>query len=231
MILFCLPYAGGSSAVYYEWRKHLHPSIHIESVELKGRGKRYNEGFYQNMDDAMNDIFLHMKPEIIHSEYAVFGHSMGSLLAYELYYKITRENYQKPRHIFFSGQAAPGAKKREKKLHILEDDEFIKEVTGLGGMPEELLDNQELLELVIPRLRNDFRITENYDYEEKEQRIECGITVFNGIDDDITLEELLSWQNHGSNGVKIHRFAGGHFFINKNIENITNIINSELTLT
>lgn len=217
--------------MYYEWRKYLHPSIRLEPVELKGRGRRYNEDFYQNLDEAINDIFLLIQQKTIYDEYAVFGHSMGSLLAYELYYKISRENHKNPRHIFFSGQAAPGAKEREKKLHTLAADEFIKEVTALGGMPEELLDNQELLELVIPRLRNDFRITESYVYERKELKIECGMTVFNGKDDDITLEELLSWKDHGSNGVKIHRFSGGHFFINKNIENITNIINSELTLT
>ena len=229
MILFCLPYAGGSEAVYYDWRKYLDPSIHFMPVELKGRGRRFNEAFYKDLDDAVNDILTQIKPHITHDAYAIFGHSMGCLLAFELYYKISLENLRKPMHMFFSGQAAPCANKIRKKLYILPDREFIEEVTALGGIPKELLENKELLELIMERLRNDFRITENYTYKERGQNIECGMTVFNGKNDNITLEELLLWKSHGSNGVQIHRFSGGHFFINKNMKSVVSIINSELS--
>ena len=77
MILFCLPYAGGSEAMYYGWKKYLDPGIELEAVELKGRGKRYGENFYKDLDDAVEDIYSNIKDKIMYNEYAFFGHSMG----------------------------------------------------------------------------------------------------------------------------------------------------------
>ena len=231
MTLFCLPYAGGSSAIFYDWKKLMPSSIKLEPIELKGRGKRFNEGHYNNLDEAVNDIFLHVKSKIIFSEYAIFGHSMGSLLAYELYYKILREGLNKPCHIFFSGHAAPSAAKVKKNLHLLSDDEFIKEVMALGGMPEELKDNEEIIQLILPNLRNDFRITESYIYTEKESKIDCDITIFNGKDDDMTLDDILSWKVHSKGKTAIHNFKGNHFFINENAKNIVDIICSTIKAT
>ncbi|WP_268906141.1 thioesterase II family protein [Clostridium hydrogenum] len=101
MILFCLPYAGGSEAIYYKWKDYLSPSIQLIPIELKGRGKRYNETFYETLDEAINDIFKWIKERIMNDDYAIYGHSMGSILAYELYYKVISEKLRKPKHIFF----------------------------------------------------------------------------------------------------------------------------------
>ena len=84
MILFCLPYAGGSEVAYYKWKKYLHPSIELIPIELKGRGKRFNEIFYESLEEAVDDIFENIKDKIINNDYAIYGHSMGSLLSYEL---------------------------------------------------------------------------------------------------------------------------------------------------
>src|ERR1700738_4611092 len=107
MILFCLPYAGGSEVIYYKWKKYLHPSIQLIPIQLKGRGKRFSEIFYENIEEAVDDIFENVKDKIVDDDYAIYGHSMGSLLAYELYYKISKLNLKKPKHIFFSGYKAP----------------------------------------------------------------------------------------------------------------------------
>jgi len=228
MILFCLPHAGGSEAIYYSWKKHLHPAIKLEPICLKGRGRRYDEGFYEDFNEAVDDIFSNVKDTIMSDEYAIFGHSMGSHLAYELYYRTCDENLPKPRHIFFSGSAAPSVEKDREILHTLPDDEFLKEVIDLGGTPEELIESDELLKIALPILRNDFRIFENRIYEKRSKKIECNVTVFSGKEDDFILEELLVWRDHCSLGFKLHMLEGNHFFINDNIESITNIIKSEL---
>jgi len=227
MILFCLPYAGGSETIYYDWQKHLCSSIQLEPIELKGRGNRYDEDFYESFEDAIDDIFLNIKDKMTQHNYAFFGHSLGSLLTYELYYKICDENLPKPKHIFFSGNVAPSIRE-PKKLHKLPDDEFMNEIMDLGGTPEEVLGSEELLQLVRPILRNDMKINENYIYKERTEKITCDTTVFSGKQEDIKLEELLKWKDHCSQGFKIHMMAGNHFFINNNIENITRIISSEL---
>ena len=228
MILFCLPYAGGSELIYYDWQKYLDSSFKLEPIELKGRGSRYDEGFYESFDEAVNDIFLKMRDRIVQHKYAVFGHSLGSLFAYELYYKICEENLPKPQHIFFSGDVPPSIRREDKELHKLSDDEFMKEIIDLGGTPRELLENDELLQFVIPILRRDIKINESYVYKEREAKIECDVTVFSGKEEDITLLELLEWKNHCAQRFRIQMMEGNHFFINNNAPNIMRIINSEL---
>lgn len=228
MMLFCLPYAGGSESMYYSWKKLINPLITLEPLELKGRGRRYDEGFYKDFDEAVDDMFLSVKEKITHNDYAFFGHSMGALLTYELYYKICDENLRKPTHIFFSGQKAPVLRRKNKKIHKLPDSEFLKEIVALGGTPEELLENKELMQLVLPILRSDFEINENYNYKERKDKIECDITVFKGKEEDMTLEEILDWRTRGDRDFKIFILEGNHFFVNNNSQNITSIINSLL---
>lgn len=228
MILFCLPYAGGSEVIYYKWKRYLNSSIYLEPIELKGRGKRFNENFYANLEEAIEDMFENIKDKILYDEYAIYGHSMGSLLAYELYYKIYNENVKMPKYIFFSGYKAPSIPRKEKQIYLLPYEEFIKEVIELGGIPQEVADNEELLQLFTPILRNDFKMLEKYLYKEKKYKIQCDISILNGKEDDITLEELLAWKNHGDKGFKVYNFEGNHFFINTNVEYITKIINTIL---
>lgn len=180
MILFCLPYAGGSEVIYYKWKRYLNSSIQLEPIELKGRGKRFNEDFYENLEDAVEDIFENIKDKIVENEYAIYGHSMGSLLAYELYYKICNENVNIPKHIFFSGYKAPCISREKKQIYLLSDEEFIKEVIELGGTPQEVADNEELLQLYTPILRNGFKILEKYLYKEKKDKIKYDISVLIG---------------------------------------------------
>jgi surfactin synthase thioesterase subunit len=229
MILFCLPYAGGSEVVYYKWKKYLHPSIKLIPIELKGRGKRINEIYYESLEDAIDDIFENIKDKIIYNDYAVYGHSMGSLLSYELYYKIKQMCINEPKHIFFSGYRAPSIIRQKENIYTLPDYDFMKKVMNLGGTPEELMKSQKLLEIFIPIIRNDFKILENYKYKERKNKIECNVSVLNGKQDDIKLEEILAWKNHVSKEVEIYNFEGNHFFINTNVEKITNIINNTLT--
>lgn len=228
MILFCLPYAGGSEVAYYKWKNYLHPSIELIPIELKGRGKRFNEIFYESLEEAVDDIFENIKDKIINNSYAIYGHSMGSLLAYELYYKIKEMNMEKPKHIFFSGYRAPSIIREKENLYNLPDYDFMKKVMDLGGTPEELMKNQELLEVFIPIIRSDFKILENYKYKEKKDKIDCNVSILNGKQDAIKLEEILAWKNHVSKEFKFYNFEGNHFFINTNIENITNSINDTL---
>jgi surfactin synthase thioesterase subunit len=229
MILFCLPYAGGSEVIYYKWRRYLNSYINLYPIELKGRGKRIDEGFYESIEEAVDDIFNNVKDEVLNSDYAIYGHSMGGLLAYELYYKIGKMKVRKPSHMFFSGYGAPSIKRKKENIHNLPDCEFIKKVFELGGTPEELINNKELLQVFLPIIRNDFKILENYTYKERENKIECDISILNGKQDNISLEEILAWKNHVCRGFKVYNFEGNHFFINNNVKNITNIINKCLS--
>lgn len=229
MKLFCLPYAGGSASIYYQWKKKLLDyDIQLKAIELMGRGARYGEGFYTDFQDAVNDIYLKIKDEIINDEYAIFGHSMGSLLAFELYYKIVENGGKIPKHIFFSGYGAPHCAREKEPIHNLSDAEFMDEVIKLGGTPIEVVQNDELCKLVTPILKNDFRILELYEYEKRSNPIECDITILNGSKDELTFQELNGWKMHSAKNTRMFIFEGNHFFINNNMKEIINLIKTTL---
>jgi len=107
--LFCIPYAGGSANLYNKWAQTLSKDIELVPLELAGRGTRISEGFYKNLEVAVDDIFNQIVDHIYDSNYAFFGHSLGAFLVYELTQKIMSLNLPLPKHIFFSGRRSPGS--------------------------------------------------------------------------------------------------------------------------
>lgn len=99
--LFCVPYAGGSSSIYLKWKPLLEWRIEIIPLELRGRGSRFDEPFYENFSDAIQDLYHAIRPQIENERYAFFGHSMGSLMIHDLIQKIEDNNLQSPEHVFF----------------------------------------------------------------------------------------------------------------------------------
>ena len=106
--LFCIPYSGGSADIYYKWKKELDSSIELCPIEIAGRGRRMNEPFYETVAEAAEDISSRILTQIDDdTQYAIFGHSMGALLAYETYFSLMEKCSKEPEHIFFSGRKAP----------------------------------------------------------------------------------------------------------------------------
>lgn len=228
MKLFCFPYAGGSETVYYKWKKYLDPSIEMHLFELKGRGKRINEPFYKSLDEAVEDVYNFVTHYIDHDEYALFGHSMGSRIAYKLYYKLHQKNKRKPYHLFLSGSGIPTEKKESEMTHRLPDDIFMQKIAELGGTSEEFLKNEDLLALYRPILRNDFRILELDTLTECNGKIESNLTILYGNEDKLGLDDLKLWNDFTQRKCEIVMFKGDHFFINKEIKGIATLINNTL---
>lgn len=228
MKLFCLPYAGSSGATYYQWRKYFDHSITLTPVVLKGRGNRISESFYQDIHEAVGDVYNFVKQSVNKDDYAIFGHSMGGLLAYELYYKLRSMNHRLPKHIFCSGVSAPSTREKREQTHTLPDDEFLKKYIKLGGIQQDVINNKELLDMFIPILRKDCELVEKYEYVEREGQIECDITILNGSEENMKPEEIIKWKQHVSGMCNIYTLTGDHFFINDNVENITDLIKFHL---
>lgn len=229
--LFCFPFAGGAAAAFNPWKPLLADHIELRNVELAGRGRRIREPLYDSIPEAVDDVYNIIKEELDKGPYALYGHSMGSVITFELAYKIRENNLPEPIHIFFSGRGAPHMPTDDKKKHhLMPDDEFKREMITLGGMSDEFFKHPELLEVFLPLLRGDFKVHENYQYTEKPARLNCSITVLNGTEDEEVLpEEIEEWRKHTDHDCIIHNFPGDHFFINKEKEAIVNIINSTLT--
>lgn len=228
--LICLPYAGGSATVYFKWRKLITETIQIEPVELAGRGKRFKQPFYNDVNEAVDDITKSVYENISNSPYAVFGHSMGSLLAYELVNKLVKLGCREPEHIFFSGRCPPHIVKNGAKLHLLPDEEFKECILGIGGTSKEIFESTELCNIFIPVLKADYKIVEEYVYTpDRDYRFSCPITALSGSDDEgTTFDEMLEWKKYTNNEFNCCQFNGGHFFIHSQMENVLELINKSL---
>jgi surfactin synthase thioesterase subunit len=230
--LFCFPYAGGSAVVYGNWEDHLEPSIRLAPVELAGRGKRINEPFYASVEEAAEDVIRKHKNRLFDSPFAFYGHSMGGAIAYIVAQKLRERKYPQPVHIFFSGRGAPHVRRDDKQpYHNLPEDEFREKVLDLGGTPGEFFEHPELLEILLPLLRADFRISWLFNNRfEKINPLDCNITILTGKDEDLNPEQVSGWSLHTRGQCAFHQFEGGHFFINHPEEKkkLLQIINTTL---
>lgn len=227
--LFCLPYAGGSAMVYTRWKARLNGMIQLFPIELAGRGRRFNEPYYNSLMDAVEDIFRMIKPELGRGLYAFYGHSMGGLLVYELVRKIETLRYPKPVHLFLSGSNPPHRREHEKIFHTMPEEQFKEEIMKMGGTPREVFEHKELLEIFLPLLRADYKILETYKTEPNHPVFDCGITVFNGrADEEVTGDNIRQWQQYTKNQCQVYEYEGGHFFIHDYMEDIVQIINDTL---
>ena len=227
--LFCLPYAGGTAMVYSSWKKLLDSNIELIPVELAGRGRRSKEAFYNSVNEAVDDIYRSIEDKLDGTRFAVLGHSMGSVLTYELIYKIRELKNQVPVHAFFSGRYPPHVKKDDIDCHSLPEDKFLDELRKVGGTPEEFFQNKDLLNLFLPIIRADYKIIETYKHQQKPTKLTTDITVFSGLEDDkVTENDLKEWHSVTDGNCEVIQFEGGHFFIFDKKKEISDIINRKL---
>ncbi|NOJ72890.1 thioesterase [Paenibacillus alvei] len=231
--LFCIPFSGGSAEVYRKWSKSLHSDIQLFPVELPGRGKRIFEPLLDDIDTIVKDITATIAGNVAsNDDYAIYGHSLGSLLAFETYYKLIENGVHKPQHIFFSGRNAPQNKHSRTSIHRLPDEQFLHAVMNYGGNTHEIIENQELLDLFLPILRADFKISETYCHQEKTDKIACDITIINGRNDhSASMYDMSEWSYYAGRAATFHTVDGGHFFITENYEPVVDIIKQTLTIS
>lgn len=226
--LFCIPYAGGSASIYHKWKKYFEDYVDIYPIELAGRGRRFGETPYSDLNDIVDDAYDNIKYMINDGPYMILGHSMGALIAFELIYKIKEKGDNVPIHTYFSGKGAPQINSYEDRICHLPDKEFMEEVFSLGGTPKELLQEKELLELFTRILRADYEAIENYKYIDRLDKFEFPISIFNGRDDKLTRKKIVNWNIHTKKECRIYNFEGGHFFINDKIKELSDIINRDV---
>lgn len=210
--LFCFPYAGGSSYSFRSWSNYFPPTIEIIALEIPGRGIKIKDKPYQNIEPLVNEIALEIVP-YLDKPFAFFGHSMGGLVSFELARLIRRQYNLEPVHLFISGRCAPQINNSKTIINNLPETDFIQELRQLNGTPEAVLNNSELMKILIPILRADFAVLENYVYS-PESPFNCPISVFGGLQDrEVLLEELEAWRKQTLGSFSLKMLTGDHFFI------------------
>lgn len=223
--LICLPFAGGNSYSYNGLKPHLNKSIRMITPELPGRGTRIREALCKNLLQLVDEIYNQISDHLNES-YVIYGHSMGGSLGNLLIHRIIKENKKLPLHFLVTGHGGPQIEKTDDTIrHLLNDEEFKKELIKLGGSPKEILEQEELLDFFTPILKADFQAIETYEYNLTEKH-NIPITNIVGDEEDITPEEQEGWKLETTANVELHKYPGNHFFIFDEYERLSDIIHS-----
>jgi medium-chain acyl-[acyl-carrier-protein] hydrolase len=210
--LICLPYAGGGASIFAGWQARLPDFIRVRAVQLPGRESRIGEPACRDLDLLQNFI-LESVEGCLDQPYVLFGHSNGALLAFELARRLRGRQFNAPLGLIVSASRSPQAKRPLRKVNGLPHGEFIAELRRIGGTPDEVLANPELMALVMPALRADFAINETYKYRPYPP-LSCPIRAYGGADDrSVSSEDLEDWRQQTAASFDLRRFTGDHFFL------------------
>ena len=222
--LFCFPYAGGGTAPFYAWTKHFYPEIEFLRVQLPGRESRLRETAFIDISNLVEAISVELLPWL-DLPFAFFGHSMGALIAFETTIRLREIAGPKPTHLFISNFRAPHLSDPDPISPDLPDDQFVERLLQYEGMPQAILDNSELMELLLPILRSDFSVINSYHFRQREP-IDCPITLFGSLGDPkIHRYEMEAWSSHTSAFFYSYYYQGGHFYIHKSYPEVIGRIN------
>lgn len=182
---------------------------------------------YMDMDSLVKGLLNELVP-LIDRPYVILGHSLGSMIAFELVNQLSLSQYKLPDIFIASGSKSPDVERTTRSVHHLPKTEFIAELERLNGTPKEVLENEELVSLFLPLLRADFRISEKYLYTGS-CKFPCKLHVLGGKEDvDVPFESLERWKRFFSKDASIHAFNGGHFFIDTHKKEVVSLIRSIL---
>ncbi|MBW8832185.1 MAG: thioesterase [Burkholderiales bacterium] len=213
--LYAFAHAGGSGTAYLPWQKALSANIEVRAVQLPGRGMRLAEPAFTSMRDLSREIAraIARDIELAPAEFALIGHSLGGLLAFEVVHELRRLQTRAPVRLFAMGSIAPRRRRMRQPLHALDDAAFIEALSHYQGTPPALLHNPELMELTLPALRADFKVV--FDYRRPDHgMLDVPVVTLGATDDPIASpDDVSAWAEETTAGCSSHWFDGGHFFV------------------
>jgi len=209
--LLCLPCAGASATMYLRWRRLLPRWIRIVPVELPGRGSRLAERLVEDFDALVAQICAE-QAEALRGDFAIFGHSMGALLAYGMTRRLRSMGRALPLALLASGSAAPSQRDAERFAGKTDDASLTADLRKQGGTPEEVFASAELMRITLDVLGADYRVCEGFRYPGKAP-LPMPVHVFAGREDDIDAARIHAWSAEAGGVFTLDWFDGGHFFI------------------
>jgi surfactin synthase thioesterase subunit len=227
--VFFFPFAGGSKYSYNNYVKNSPPGLTIHPVELPGRGSRIGELLLRRIEDMVSDVFSQIRNRL-DKPYAIYGHSMGSYIAFLVAHRIRDEGLPEPMHLLLSGSGGPSVPEDEdyEPTYLLSKERFIEKLKSLGGSTDEILLDPGIMEFYEPILRADFQVVETFNYSPL-RKLDVPITLFTGRSETITPEEARAWALETTGDFEWIQYEGKHFFIFENEQSILKDIENKLT--
>jgi medium-chain acyl-[acyl-carrier-protein] hydrolase len=228
--LFLFPSAGRGPAMFRPWSAHVQADIDLCIVHLPGRETRWHESPLVRMDDLCRRVATEIGATI-DRPFALFGHSLGALVAFEVARLLRTSMRLVPRRVIVAGHRAPQLPNRLPRISHLADAEFVAAVRERhGGLPAAMTDHRELMELMLPTLKADYQLAEDYRYTDGDP-LPCPISAFGGVADEcVADDELASWR-HMTSASFVHRtMPDGHFFVDSRRAGLIALMLEDLSL-
>lgn len=209
--LICFPHAGGSATFFFPVSRALSPEIDVLAIQYPGRQDRRSEPCIDDLR-RLADLVIDELVPWIDRPVTLFGHSLGATLAFEVALRL-RERGITPAGLFASGRRAP-SRFRDERVHLADDDSLVADLKRLSGTESQMLDDDEVLRMILPAMRSDYRAAETYRYESGPQ-LDCPVVALVGdADPQVTIDEARGWGEHTTAAFDLKVYAGGHFFLN-----------------
>ncbi|MGA9717193.1 MAG: alpha/beta fold hydrolase [Acidobacteriaceae bacterium] len=226
--LLCFPHAGGGPTAFFPWIALLAPEIECVSIQYPGRGQRFREGSLTGISYLVGEIAAHVA-EIVDRPFALYGHSLGGLVAFELARLLRRLGSPAPEHLFVGASRPPHLGPVLPTIHELPDSEFVDVLqTRYGGIPTAIYQDRELLNLFMVPMRADFTAYELYRLL-PEAPIGVPITAFAATEDQAaTPSTMQEWARHTAAQFDLKILPGGHFFPPDSVARVVQTIRGRL---
>jgi surfactin synthase thioesterase subunit len=224
--LVCFPHAGGAASFFLPVAAALAPRIDVMAVQYPGRQDRRHEPFVQDIGTLADHIHAALLP-YTDRPLAFFGHSMGAVTAFEVAMRLERDHGTGPVRLFVSGRRAPSVR-RDEAVHLRTDEGIIAELRTLSGTNAQLLEDDEIVQMILPAIRADYRAIEMYRGKDGDS-VRCPVTVLVGDDDaHVTPDEARQWGTHTTGELDFHEFPGGHFYLTQHQAKVAGLLSDQL---
>jgi medium-chain acyl-[acyl-carrier-protein] hydrolase len=178
--------------------------------------------------DALADAATQGLLPFLDRPFALFGHSLGAILGFEVALRLEREHGLTPRRLFVSGRGAPHIAVPRTSAHELPDVDFVAHLRTLNGTPEVLLNNAELMELMLPAIRADFKASETYAFTPG-SRLSCPVSAIGGLaDGHVPAEAVSLWSELTTGPFESRLFTGDHFFLHNAEASVIDHVRTQL---
>jgi medium-chain acyl-[acyl-carrier-protein] hydrolase len=213
--LFCFHHAGGSSQIYFGWKKLLPQTMELKAIQLPGRWERYKEAPFRRIPPLIEKLVESLGPEV-DGPYAVFGFSLGAIVGFEWVRALISRGYAQPVHLFVCARSGPQVPRKLSPLSNLPQEEFIQKFgERYGAIPAIILKEAEMKKNFLHYCQADFEMYENYVFEPG-SLLDCPITALGGLADPVVTQgDLERWKEQTRGRFSIHMFQGDHFFLNQ----------------
>ncbi|WP_394828823.1 thioesterase II family protein [Pendulispora albinea] len=223
--LVCVPHAGGGASSFHPWQRHLPARVELRVVQLPGREERWREPLVRRLEPAC-DALAHAIEAEIDGPYAIFGHSMGALVAYELVRTLRRRAQPLPMRLFVSARAAPHAP-IVTRAHTLPDDELRATIVHHGGTAHAILEDDAFGAALLRVIRADFELSETYAHA-PEAPLDIPLSVYGAtLDRLVPPGRLDGWRQHARD-FSLRIFEGDHFYVRTQGTSVVHSILQEL---